>query len=332
MALPTGYVFPDLNAFKRVTDWRSFARAYPVAFCKVSEGASFPTRAEDDYWPRFLAGCRANGIFPVGYHFLRREASLPDQVNNYLRRLDGGPVGICLDIETSHVKTNPSITQASQWMSAVAARTGRPRTEMISYLPRWWYEEHGGNSHELADTIWWLSHYSMRPDLSPMAGWDAPKILQYSDAVPGVGTPPCDMNIAINMTAAQLRAMLTDTEEGTDMALDKATQDYFKGEFDDIRDRVWDVRYKREGDVGHQDTNLETVLARIADLEGKVDFTLGAIGARFDSLQGATAAITAALRGALVDAVGGGHDLTDDEVTQIAEGVAARLYTGPAKP
>lgn len=60
-----------------------------------------------------------------------------------------------------------------------------------------------------------------------------------------------------------------------------------KDGIDDLKDRVWDVRYKRAGDTGHQDNNLETVLSQLGDVMAKLDSWGKMIGARFDRLDAA---------------------------------------------
>lgn len=327
MALPAGYAFPDLSGYVNVTDWDRFARSYPVAICKVSEGVSFGSSVpgKPNYWPIFLENCRKRGIYPIGYHFLRREGSVQDQAANFLRRLDGGPVGIALDIEKSELtQTSPTVLQAHEWFNLAAGATGIPRSRMASYMGRGWYQANGAGLVLLRDTIWWLPHYTSSPNLGPMAGWPAPRILQFGSAIPGQGMPPGDMNIAVNMTAAQLRALFTGG--AGDVPLDTADKAYLKGELDDIRDRIWDVRYIRADDVGHKDANLETVGHKIDDLSAKVDFVLKAVGARFDSLGALTEAIAKAIAGALPAADG---DLSADDVKAIADAVATRLYSGP---
>lgn len=278
MAIPPGYVFPDLNGYVRHNNAVAFAKAYPVSACKVSEGANFGSAGSpgtSDYWPSYLAMCRAAHLYPIGYHFLRRGVAIGAQVDNFLRRAGAGSYGVMLDIETAGNGTNPTMAEADAWFDVLSQRTGRPRSAMASYVGRGWYDAHGGGSTALRDTVWWLPHYSRNPDLSPMAGWARPSILQFSSTAPGAGMPPGDMNVAINMTASQLRAMLTASKPtGGTVPFDTSQTKYLAEQFDDIRDRVWDVRYQREGDVGH-DVNLENTNARLSSLEAKVDQILG---------------------------------------------------------
>lgn len=286
MAIPSGYTFPDLNGFVRAHDFAAFARSYPVAACKVSEGASFGSSGppgSSDYWPEFLADCRRYGVFPIGYHFLRREIAIDVQVGNFLRRLDGGPVGIMLDIETSGAHTNPTMGQADQWFDLVSARIGRPRAAMLSYLPRQWWLDFGGGSLALADTIGWNAHYSSNPYVGPYAGWDAPTIIQFSSTTAGSGMPPGDMNIAINMTAAELKAALMGEDDmPTAEEVAKAVHDLLWKQVKAADPPVAQL------DLGHM---LAATYNKAGDLQTKVGFLTAATGQRFDAIDGAVEAV-----------------------------------------
>jgi hypothetical protein len=118
-----------------------------------------------------------------------------------------------LDLETSGSGTNPTIAQADEWCDRVQAATGLPRSRMLLYMPRWWYNAYGGGSRALADLILWNSQYSSNPNLSPFAG-DNIEILQYSSTAPiaGLCSPGTgDQNIAINMSAQQFLDKITGT-------------------------------------------------------------------------------------------------------------------------
>jgi hypothetical protein len=283
VAIPTGYLFPDVSGYVKVTDWPAFARAHPVAACKVSEGATWPSRREDDYWSEFQANCRRHGILPVGYHFLTRAANLNEQVANYLRRLDGGPVGIALDVESNPGQPAPSVQQAHDWLDAVSQRTGRPRSQMLTYMPRWWWEEHDARSTLLADTLCWMSDYRPNRDLSPYAGWSGPVVLQFSSTAPGAGMPPGDMNVAVGMTAAQLAARLG-----------LASNDSLE---DDVSQADVEAALKKRYTPG-EETPLEALQNcnnRYGGLIEKLDFFINAMGERLDALDTAVAEIKARL-------------------------------------
>lgn len=207
MTLPDGYRFPDLSRYRTVCDWGDYSRAYPISACKASEGATY----RDPSFAKWREGMRRYGLFPIAYHFLRREYQIEDQVNNYLNAVvDGHPFGVMLDIETSGVRTDPSIAQADAWFTLVSLRTGIPRSRMMCYMPRWWYNTHGSDQHVLQDTILWNSHFSSSPNLSSFAG-DKIDVIQYSstDTIVGVCAPGIgDMNIAIKMTVEQFLAKI----------------------------------------------------------------------------------------------------------------------------
>lgn len=260
MPLPAGYVFPDLSNYVRVTDWAGFANAYPVAACKVTEGATFA----DPFWPTFQSECRRRGVLPIGYHFLRRSSNLNEQVANYLRRLDG-PVGIALDVETAGDGSNPTMEQADAWLDAVSARTGVPRARMLTYVPRWWWTAHGGGSAALADTLWWQSQYAATPDLSSMAGWVRPTVLQFSSTSPGAGMPNGDMNVAIGRTAAQLAQLLMGSG-GTGMAMDADVTAAFAAVNKKIDDIGQYLMYGRDDPPAHVGAlDLYRVVRKVED-------------------------------------------------------------------
>lgn len=203
--LPAGYVYPDLSMFVRVSDWQAFARTYPVACSKATEGASYV----DPTWQAFLTGCRHHGIIPVGYHFLRAESDVAAQARHFLGRLDRGPCGIMLDVETSAAGTNPTAEQADRWLDAVSGLTGRPRSQILCYLPRWWWNEHGGGSTALADTLLVQSDYRSTPSTLPFAGFPRVGVIQFGSTIPIAGaTKAGDMNVAVGLDAAGFAAAI----------------------------------------------------------------------------------------------------------------------------
>lgn len=206
--LPNGYRFPDVSKYRTVCDWQKYS-TYPISSCKASEGGSY----NDPSFAMWLKNMRSRGLFPVPYHFLRAEYSIQDQVENYLNLLDGLPFGVMLDVETSGVGSNPTIAQANAWFNEVSRRTKIPRSNMLLYMPRWWYLAHGGGSVALRDTILWNSHYTTNPNMNGFAG-DTIEVLQYSSSAPIAGLcPPMtgDMNIAVNMTPTQFLNKITNT-------------------------------------------------------------------------------------------------------------------------
>lgn len=209
MTLPNGYRFPDVSHYRTVCDWSAYDN-YPVSACKCTEGSS----GKDSSFNSWRSNMRARGLFPVPYHFLRRDSSVLEQVNNYLRAADDGkPFGIMLDLETAGNGSNATISQANEWFNRVRDRTGVPRSRMLLYMPRWWYNAHGGGSTILKDTILYQSAYSTSPSMAGFAG-DMFEVLQYSSTAPiaGLCSPGNgDMNIAINMTAQQFKGKLTGT-------------------------------------------------------------------------------------------------------------------------
>lgn len=217
MALPSGYRFPDVSHFRPVADWGAFSR-YPVSAAKATEGATWT----DPEWTGWLAEMRRRGLTPIGYHFLRRGPTIDSQVANYLRAVKGGPVGVILDVETAGDGSNPTMAQANAWINQVTEKLGIRRSQVLVYIPRWWWLAHGGSSRALADTILWNSHYTTSPFIGAYAGGNT-EIIQYSSSAPIAGvSQPGDMNIAIGMTAAGLRQKILDVpEEEPDVLTDE---------------------------------------------------------------------------------------------------------------
>jgi GH25 family lysozyme M1 (1,4-beta-N-acetylmuramidase) len=211
LPLPNGFQFPDVSHFRTVCNWDAFH--YPIAACKATEGATF----KDSSFQSWLKNMRARGKYPIAFHFLRKENSVASQVDNYLSTISGD-FGIMLDLETSGVATNPTMSQANEWFDRVSHATGVPRSRMLLYMPRWWYANNGGGSTALSDTILWNSQYTTNPNLAPFAG-DNIEVLQYSSTAPiaGLCSPGTgDMNIAINMTAQQFLAKITSSKPPED--------------------------------------------------------------------------------------------------------------------
>jgi glycosyl hydrolase family 25 len=207
MTLPNGYRFPDVSRYRTVCTWGSYDN-YPASSCKATEGST----RRDPSFGAWYSNMRTRGLFPIPYHFLRSELSVSSQVSNFLNTVDDGkPFGIMLDVENSGVGTRPTIAQANEWCNRVRDATGIPRSSMLVYLPRWWYQAFGGGDTRLSDTICHNSHFSNSPFTGSYAGWDKVDVIQYSSTAPidGLCAPGTgDMNVAIGMTAEQFKSKL----------------------------------------------------------------------------------------------------------------------------
>lgn len=201
------YQFPDLNQWHRVTDWPTFAQAYPVAACKATEGDDFV----DPYWSEFLAGCQRHGIVPIAYHRLRREQTSERQAAHCIRAVPAG-CGLAVDVETKKLPdgttSEPRMTDASRFLTIISEAYGRPRSQLLSYLPRWWWNSQGGGSQALRDTLLWASRYATPIDWTPYAGFPTMTLMQYSSTHPIVGGDgPGDHN-EFRGSADELRGLL----------------------------------------------------------------------------------------------------------------------------
>ena len=181
--------FPDLNTWHRVNDWPAFRRAYPIAACRATMG----TGEVDGYWFDFVAGCRNYDVLPIGYHRLRPDMDPVRQVAHYLR-IVGPSVAFALDVETTQGAPDPDMVDAGHFVDELARVTGRDRSHVLSYLPRWWYDAHGGGRRDLQGTRLWASRYKTPIDWQPYAGFPAIEIMQFSDEWPITGVGLGDMN------------------------------------------------------------------------------------------------------------------------------------------
>lgn len=310
-ALPNGLRIPDLSNYRTVSDWSAFARTYPVAACLATEGAGWV----DPYWPTFLAGCRAHGIFPIGYHFLEN-GDVGAQVNNYVHALDGGPVGVMLDVETSGSGTNPTMAQANDWHTGVAGKLRRPRSGFATYLPRWWWNSRGSGSHAVSDTLCWNSDYNTTPSLTGYAGWPRVNLIQYGSAITitGLSSPGSgDMSVAIGLTPAALIARLTASENTIMAGLTKADADLIANAIlaklsTQILSASPHINQANGGEVIGATYNkigaAQTQLAQILDLLGltkaDVDFgdtVVGQLSTKVDTLNSTVQALITAITG-----------------------------------
>lgn len=209
MTLPAGYRFPDVSHYRTVCDWVQYA-GFPVSACKATQGSA----GKDSSFPAWLKNMRKRNLFPVPYHFLMRGPSVADQVANFLAQLDDGPCGYMLDVETDGVGGNPAVAQANEWFDRVSEARHVPRSNMLCYMPRWWWKAHGAGDTSLRDTICYNSHFGSSPFIGAYAGWDAVQVIQYSStaAISGLCAPGTgDMNTTVGLLAGQLQAGLTGT-------------------------------------------------------------------------------------------------------------------------
>jgi GH25 family lysozyme M1 (1,4-beta-N-acetylmuramidase) len=181
--------YPDISHWRPVSDWKAVARSWRIITCKTSEGST----DLDSFWPEFVREARRHGMIVGAFHFLRKESGSTDAAKRQARwfidvlNRTGGwkDLWFMLDIEDRKHKDGtvdrPSMAQASAFLDELSRLTGRPRSTFVSYLPRWWWNDHGGGSTVLKDTIYANSDYRASPDTSPYAGKE-PEILQYTSS------------------------------------------------------------------------------------------------------------------------------------------------------
>ena len=172
-----GFEYPDISHYRPVADWGAVARAWRVIICKTTQG----TDHKDSFWPKFVREARRHKMITGAYHFLTKDAA-KQQAQFFIDVLNGTggwqDLWFMLDIEDYNGK-RPSMAQADAFLDELSRLTGRPRSTFVSYLPRWWWNDHGGGSTALKDTIYCNSDYNEHPKTGAYAG-KKPEILQYT--------------------------------------------------------------------------------------------------------------------------------------------------------
>lgn len=204
----------DVSHWRGDVDWpRVRSAGITFAFAKVSEGVDFT----DPKWTRNQAGMSGLDEFlPGGYHFLRGDADIKQQVRYFLDKAgDVSELAVALDVETrSGADQQATRAQAAEWVAEFKRLTGGH--PVFGYYPQWYWNDHGRGDLSFFDTLW-ASHYvsgsgtpaQLYPKV-PASWWtgygnETVAILQFSSSgsVPGV-PPPVDLN-AYRGTLTELR-------------------------------------------------------------------------------------------------------------------------------
>jgi hypothetical protein len=237
---------------------------------------------------------RSRGLLPIVYHFLKRNDPVSDQVENYLDSADdGAPFIVMLDIETAGDGTNPTVAQADAFYDGVHARTGKPRSQFLTYMPRWWYLAFGNGDRSLADTILYNSHFTVSPNLTGFAG-DKIEIIQYSSTAPiaGLASPGTgDMNIAINHTIESFLGLVKGTG-GSEMA--SADVDLILARIQVIRDKVEGIYNHLNIQHGEDIRNVDAESAQIDAKLETIDTALETLSEKVSALETPVVQIDAA--------------------------------------
>jgi Glycosyl hydrolases family 25 len=239
-----GFEYPDISHYRPVADWGAVARAWRVIMCKASQG----TGHKDSFWPKFVREARRHKMITGAYHFLTKD-SAKQQAQFFIDVLNGTggwqDLWFMLDIEDYNGK-RPSMAQANAFLDELSRLTGRPRSTFVSYLPRWWWNDHGGGSTVLKDTIYCNSDYNTHPNVGAYAG-KKPEILQHTSNyyADGKGIPSVwdhgqkfgiDMN-RVPWTVEEFRKRVG--LAGEDISIvDEKTEKYLDKQFKAIAGRV----------------------------------------------------------------------------------------------
>jgi GH25 family lysozyme M1 (1,4-beta-N-acetylmuramidase) len=240
--------YPDISHWRPVSDWKAVARSWRIIICKTSEGST----DRDSFWPEFVREARRHGMIVGAYHFLRKESGSIDAAKRQARwfidvlNRTGGwkDLWFMLDIEDRKHQDGtvdrPSMAQASAFLDELSRLIGRPRSTFVSYLPRWWWNAHGGGSTVLKDTIYVNSDYRPSPDTSPYAG-KKPEILQYTSShdanSKGIShRDGIDMN-RVGWTVEEFSNRVGLGKEDISI-VDAQTKQYLDKQFDDILHRL----------------------------------------------------------------------------------------------
>jgi lysozyme len=121
---------PDISNNNGVVNIDRVAdEGFDFVFAKVSEGSGF----RDKYWPRTRDWCAARGLICVGYHYVKTDnadAQAACFANN------GGGNIVMFDFEANSGNIN-------NFWACVRAFNARGIRVVLSYIPRWYWQQIG---------------------------------------------------------------------------------------------------------------------------------------------------------------------------------------------
>lgn len=185
---------PDVSHFQGTVDWAAVAAAGEAfAGSKATDGI----RHVDPQFARNWRGIAAAGIpVRIAYHYGHNESSAVSQADHFLSTvgdLEDGDL-LCLDAEdvcrASHgIETEATVDWIADFLARVVAGSGLPRSRVLLYTGRWWWNPRTAGSPVAAEHPLWLSDYEHREPPLP-GGWSSYVLHQYTskDKVPGIPT------------------------------------------------------------------------------------------------------------------------------------------------
>ena len=203
----------DVSHHQGVIDWNRVALSgVKYTFLKASEGSSF----KDRRFNANRAGSTSAAIPCGGYHFMRPNAPVDRQIQNFVSALGSmreGELPPVLDIEVPEIWRNLSLNQrvkiVRQWLDGVE---GALSVKPIIYLSSSFAGEVLNSQAWLRDYVLWLAHYTRAANPRTPEPWKSSTgwtFWQYSETgrVDGIGDRFVDLN-RFNGDAAALKKLL----------------------------------------------------------------------------------------------------------------------------
>ncbi len=165
----------DVSNHQGTVNWAEVASAgIQFAICKATEGLAFV----DAYYPRNVAGARANGILPGAYHYARTENDPEREADFFLRTaLDDLAPGdlLALDIEEVHAGGVDVAAWSLAWLARVEAATG---CKPLVYSFPYFIQTHLSDPALAAYPLWLASWQAANPTVP--APWTGYAVWQFT--------------------------------------------------------------------------------------------------------------------------------------------------------
>ena len=202
----------DVSDNQGTIDWTRVASAgCRLAYIKISEGATYPDKADAQKWVHDAwQGAGAAGIPRGAYHYWRSEDSSNQQVDNFARQYDllqhdSGDLPPALDLEDlgSASTLEHTIQEATRWLEAVHDKSQR-RPILYLDLSCWIRSTNPFPGYEL-----WLANGQVSGDgaIGRLPGWGKATFYQktFENGPAWFGGKPVDLDWFVGDDAAWRR-------------------------------------------------------------------------------------------------------------------------------